>query len=75
MRLVIAEQPVYGPGTVKGQVDAIGASPNYATVIGTTPFVCELRHYQDSTARIASTLTSATGAFLRFVYSAGLASI
>jgi|RhiMethySRZTD1v2_1073278.scaffolds.fasta_scaffold969073_2 hypothetical protein len=72
MHLVIAEQPVYGPGTVKGQVDAIGAGPNYATVIGTTPFVFELRHYQDFNGKDAGLCD---GAFLRFVYSAGLASI
>jgi hypothetical protein len=63
MRLVISELPVYGPATIKGQVDAIGAGPNYATVIGTTPFVSTCGTIRSSTARIASTLASATVRF------------
>jgi hypothetical protein len=75
MRLVISELPVYGPATIKGQVDAIGAGPNYATVIGTTPFVFDLRHYQELNGKDRLDAGLCDGALLRFVYSAGLASI
>jgi hypothetical protein len=43
-----------GPGAVlgdfRGSVDAVGAGLSYTTVIGTTPFIFGLRHYQEFNA-------------------------
>jgi hypothetical protein len=37
--------------TIKGQVDAIGPGLSYTTVIGKTPFIFNLRHYQEFNGR------------------------
>jgi len=54
-------------GPVKGQVDAIGAGLSYTTVIDKTPFIFNLRHYQEFNGNDGfegnSTLASATVRF------------
>jgi hypothetical protein len=59
--------PTAFASTVKGQVDAIGAGLSYTTVIDKTPFIFNLRHYQEFNGKDGfegnSTLASATVRF------------
>jgi hypothetical protein len=59
--------PTAFASTIKGQVDAIGAGLSYTTVIDKTPFIFNLRHYQEFNGKDRfegnSTLASATVRF------------
>ncbi|MGE5511514.1 MAG: transporter [Bacteroidota bacterium] len=52
------------PGPFKGSVDAIGAGLSYTTIVDKTPFIFNLRHYQEFNAENRwegnSTIASAT---------------
>jgi hypothetical protein len=59
--------PTAFASTIKGQVDAIGAGLSYTTLIDKTPFIFNLRHYQEFNGKDRfegnSTLASATVRF------------
>jgi hypothetical protein len=54
-------------GAFKGSVDAIGAGLSYSTIVGKTPLVLNLRHYQEFNAENRwegnSTIASGRSAF------------